>query len=187
MKPLTMDRMIKSAALVLAGLSIGLAIPTAFNGTQKPQTVQDFPDLAKGLLATPGCLGIQPFAVNNGKTLVISAWFKNRKAMEAWYYSKMHQDAMAKFFPARSSDRKPFAQFKDPNAPLLVIASVTPGEKPIEAGSNLAVSQIAIEGYTPIPGGLALGGTFAPQSLKVPGLVRVFRSGSKEPASEKEF
>ena len=163
----------KSAALVLVGISIGLAIPSAFNGKQETQSVNDFPDLGKGLLATPGCLGVQSFAVNNGKTFVISAWFKNRKALEAWYYSKMHQDAMAKFFPGMRSDRKPFSQFKDPSAPIMVIASVTPGDKPIGHGSNLAVSQIAIEGYTPIPGGLALGGTFAPQSLQVQGLVRL--------------
>jgi len=50
---------------------------------------------------------------------------------------------------------------------------VTPGDKPIGSGSQLAVSQIAIEGYTPIPGGLALGGTFAPEKLSVPGLVRI--------------
>lgn len=165
--------MMKSAALVLAGLSIGLAIPAAFTGKQQTQSVNDFPDLGKGLMATPGCLGVQSFAVNDGKTFVISAWFKNRKALEAWYYSKMHQDAMAKFFPGLRSDRKPFAEFKDPEKPLLVIASVTPGDKPIGSGSNLAVSQIAIEGYTPIPGGLALGGTFAPQTLQVPGLVRI--------------
>jgi len=166
-------RMMKNAALVLAGISIGLAIPTAFDGKQKTQSVNDFPELGKGLLATPGCLGIQSFAVNNNKTFVISAWFKNRKALEAWYYSKMHQDAMMKFFPGFRSDRKPFSQFKDPNKPLLIIASVTPGDKPIGSGSQLAVSQIAIEGYTPIPGGLALGGTFAPEKLSVPGLVRI--------------
>jgi hypothetical protein len=93
--------------------------------------------------------------------------------MEAWYYSKMHQDAMAKFFPGMGKGKKPFAGFTDEKAPLLVIASVTPGDKPVGGGSNLAVSQIAIEGYTPIPGGLAFGRTFAPEKLEVPGLVRL--------------
>jgi hypothetical protein len=168
--------MVKSAVLLTAGFSLGLLAPTLLNSSQvqkQAQTVQDFPDLGKGLIETAGCLGVQSFTVNAGKTFVISAWFKNRKAMEAWYYSKMHQDAMAKFFPGMGTDKKPFAQFKDPNAPLLVIASVTPGDKAIGHGSNLAVSQIAIEGYTPIPGGLALGGTFAPQTFDVPGLVRL--------------
>ena len=142
-------------------------------GTPQKQTVQDFPDLRKGLLETPGCLGVQQFAVNNNKTFVISAWFENRKAMEAWYYSKMHQDAMTTFFPGMGKGKKPFAAFTDEKASLLVIASVTPGQKEVGSGSKLAVSQIAIEGYTPIPGGLAFGGTFAPEKLQVPGLVRI--------------
>ena len=172
--------MCKSTLLVLAGLSLGLALPSFVpnpSSQDKPQTIQDFPDLMKGLQETPGCLGVVPFSVNEGKTFVISAWFENRKAMEAWYYSKMHQDAMAKFFPGMGKDKKPFAQFTDEKSPLLVIASVTPGDKAIGHGSKLAVSQIAIEAYTPVPGGLALGGTFAPQGLKVPGLVRLPAGG----------
>lgn len=170
--------MVKSALLLGAGLVLGASLPFAIGSRPEGkaiqgQSVNDFPDLAKGLIETPGCLGIQQFAVNSEKTFVISAWFENRKAMEAWYYSKMHQDAMAKFFPGMGSDKKPFAAFKDEKAPLLIVASVTPGDKPIGHGSKLAVSQIAIEGYTPIPGGLALGGTFAPEKLNVPGLVRL--------------
>jgi len=36
-----------------------------------------------------------------------------------------------------------------------------------------ATTQIAIELYTPLPGGLAAGGRFAPSTVKVPGLVEV--------------
>jgi hypothetical protein len=167
--------MVKGALLFLAGTGLGLALtlPSSSQPLQG-QSVSDFPDLPKGLRETPGCLGVQTFAVENGKKLVIAAWFENRKAMEAWYYSKMHQDAMAKFFPGMGGKgKKPFAAFKDEKAPLLVIASVTPGSKPVGSGSALAVSQIAIEGYAPIPGGLAFGGTFAPDKLVVPGLVRI--------------
>jgi hypothetical protein len=162
----------KSALIFAAGLSVGLAFPLVFQGEKPVHTIREFPDLGKGLVETPGCLGIQAFTVNGGKTQVISAWFKNRKAMESWYYGQMHQDAMKKFFPGFGGG-KPFAAFKDEKAPLLVIASVTPGDKPVGPGSNLAVSQIAIEGYTPIPGGLALGGSFAPEKLEVPGLRRI--------------
>jgi hypothetical protein len=35
----------------------------------------------------------------------------------------------------------------------------------------LPVSQIAIELYAPLPGGLAAGGRFAPSSVKVKGLI----------------
>ena len=175
---LRMRLMIKSGLIFVAGAAFALALtsnaPRLAIAEQGGQTVGDFPDLGKGLRETPGCLGVQTFAVDGGKKLVISAWFENRRAMEAWYYSKMHQDAMAKFCPGMGSKgRKPFAAFKDEKAPMLVIASVTPGTKAIGSGSNLAVSQIAIEGYTPVPGGVAFGGTFAPEKLNVPGLVRI--------------
>lgn len=124
-------------------------------------------------MKTPGCLGVQSFSANGGKQFVISAWFKNRKAMEAWYYSEMHQGAMSKFFPGMGQGQKPFASFKDENSPMLVIASVTPSDKPGVHGSNLAISQIAIEGYTPVPGGIAFGGTFSPANLEVPEMVRL--------------
>lgn len=166
--------MLKSALVFVSGLSCGLLATSAWHAQegQKVQTVADFPDLGRGLLETKGCLGITSFPAQGGKQQVIAAWFENRKAMEAWYYSPMHQGAMAKFFP-NFRPRKPFAAFKDEKAPILVLASVTPSNKPIGNGSNLAVSQIAIEGYTPIPGGLALGGTFSPEKLAVPGLVRI--------------
>lgn len=161
--------MLKTALIFATGLTSGLFLHSAL---QAPQTIADFPDLGRGLLETKGCVGVTSFGVKGGKQQVIAAWFENRKAMEAWYYSSMHQGAMAKFFPSMKP-HKPFAAFKDEKAPILVIASVTPGSKPIGHGSNLAVAQIAIEGYTPIPGGLALGGSFSPEKLQVPGLVRL--------------
>lgn len=170
--------MLKSALVFAAGTAFGLTVTSAMvkapqDAPPKQQTVRDFPNLQQGLLDTPGCLGVQQFATNGGKQLVISAWFENRKAMEAWYYSDMHQGAMKKFFPGMGTDGKPFAAFKDEKAPLLVIASVTPGAKPGVEGTGLAISQIAIEGYTPIPGGVAFGGTFSPDKLEVPGMVRI--------------
>ena len=36
-----------------------------------------------------------------------------------------------------------------------------------------ATTQIAIELYAPLPGGIAAGGRFAPSSVKVPGLIEV--------------
>ena len=38
-------------------------------------------------------------------------------------------------------------------------------------GVQMPVSQIAIELYAPLPGGLAAGGRFAPSAVKVPGLL----------------
>ena len=63
--------------------------------------------------------------------------------------------------------------FKDEESPLLVVATITPSQEPMIEGSSLAISQIAIEIYTPVPGGIAFGGGFGPDSLKVPGLRRM--------------
>ncbi|HSI73230.1 MAG TPA: antibiotic biosynthesis monooxygenase [Fimbriimonas sp.] len=153
------------------GLAVGLSVNNA-SAQQKPQSTRDFPDLVGGLKASPGCLGVEVVTAKGGKQAVIMAWFKNKKAVEDWYYSPMHTGAMSKFFPGQASGHKPLELVKDPNIPIMVIASVTPSEKPAE-GQSLAVSQIAIELYTPLPGGAALGSTFAPESLNTPGLTRL--------------
>lgn len=159
---------VAGASVTLFGVSMLADSPQ----DTKPLTVADFPNLQKGLMETPGCLGVQAFAVNGGRKQVIAAWFENRKAMEAWYHGPMHSTVMAKFFPGMGK-RKPFPEFKDEKSPMLVIASVTPGNKEIGNGSKLLVDQIAIEGYLPVHGGVAYGGTFAPEKLTVPGLVRI--------------
>ncbi|MGV3614155.1 MAG: antibiotic biosynthesis monooxygenase [Fimbriimonas sp.] len=158
----------------MLGLFVGASVTSARaqDPASRPQSVADFPDLVGGLRASPGCLGVEPVAAKNGRQLVIMAWFKDKKAVEDWYYSQMHLTAMKRFFPDLKPDRKPLSLIKDPKRPVLVIASVTPGEKASE-GQRLAISQIAIEMYTPVPGGLALGGSFAPASLPVEGLIRM--------------
>jgi heme-degrading monooxygenase HmoA len=170
-----MNRFVFACALSAAiGLSVGLTVTRA--GAQdpqsKPKSVNQFPDLVGGLKATPGCLGVEPVAAKGGKQIAIMAWFKDKASLEGWYNSQMHREAMAKFLPGFSSGRKPLSLIKDPKQPILVIASVTPSEKPAE-GQSLAVSQIAIELYTPLPGGIALGHSFAPDSLSVEGLMRL--------------
>src|SRR5204862_7753795 len=108
---------------------------------------------------------------------VIFAWFEDKKAALAWYYSDMHRAVMKQFTPpAASSDQPrhaPLADVPDDGTPILAIASVTlidpsqmtPGAPPFR--------QIAIELYRPLAGGLALGGRFAPATVKVPGLREV--------------
>jgi hypothetical protein len=127
-----------------------------------------FPDLVGGLKSTPGCLGVETAQTPGGKQ-VLFAWFENKKAALAWYYSAMHQGAMKKFFPG-SGTGAPMKDIKDDGRPILTIASVTPAPKGSVSGTSLPISQIAIELYSPSPGGVAYGGRFAPASLKVPGL-----------------
>jgi len=61
----------------------------------------------------------------------------------------------------------------DDDNPVLAIASLTPSAAPASGGMPFAVSQISIELYRPLPGGLAAGGRFGPAAMKVPGLVDV--------------
>lgn len=155
---------------VLGGLGMSASVPRACaQGDQKtpPPGLGQFPDLGKGLMETPGCLGIRGLDSMGGKQHIIFAWFKNKKAVADWYYSKMHQGAMATFFPGVGKNHVPLSLFKDDTAPVMMIASVTVADKP-EAGKP-PFTQIAIEAYTPVPGGFGVGGTFAPAALKVPG------------------
>ncbi|MBX3118437.1 MAG: antibiotic biosynthesis monooxygenase [Fimbriimonadaceae bacterium] len=160
------------------GVCIGITVPKAQaqsqqGGGQGVLTVRDFPDLVSGLKATPGCMQVKTSSFNDGKQFAIYAWFKNKAAVDAWYNSPMHREAMKKFFPNMPGKAHSLTGFKDEKSPLLVVATVTPSDKPTVEGSPLAVSQIAIEIYTPVPGGVAVGGSFGPKEMEVPGLIRM--------------
>jgi len=121
---------------------------------------------------TPGCLGIEVGAMQSGKQ-VIFAWFENKKAVLAWYYSDVHKGLIG--MTGRAPSEHPLADVPD-DVPVLAIASVTlpavkAGASPTAADLT-SIPQIAIELYTPLPGGLASGGRFAPSSLKVPGMIQ---------------
>jgi hypothetical protein len=129
--------------------------------------------LPEAIKATPGCLGVETAQTSSGK-MVIFAWFENKKAALAWYYSDTHQ-VLVKMgsggAPARP--RGPMADVPDDGRPIMAIASVTlarPQDGVPQKGLP-PVSQISIELYAPLPGGLAVGGRFAPASVNVPGLV----------------
>jgi hypothetical protein len=126
-----------------------------------------FPDLIGGLKASKGCLGVEAAQTMSGKN-VIFAWFADKKAALRWYYSDMHQDVMTRFFPA--SGRKPLAGVPDDIGPIMAIASVTFADEPAFEETQLPISQIAIELYTPITGGLYLGSRFAPEGVRVKGM-----------------
>jgi hypothetical protein len=126
------------------------------------------PDLVGALKATPGCLGVETARTSSGKQ-VIFAWFENKKAVLNWYYSDTHRMAQKMLGPG-SPARTPMADVPDDGSPILAIASLTPSSGPPTAAMPFPVSQIAIELYKPLPGGLAAGGRFAPESVTVPGL-----------------
>jgi hypothetical protein len=158
--------------LILVLLVLGPAL--AARQTPSQRAASPLPDLIGALKATPGCLGVETAQTSSGKQ-VIFAWFENKKVVLAWYYSGTHQTVMRQFAGDQRRPQGPLADVSDDGRPVLAIASITlagsPGAPPSDIRS--ATSQIAIELYTPLPGGLAAGGRFAPASLKVPGLIDV--------------
>ena len=133
-----------------------------------PQPPPGFPDLVGGLKATRGCLGVELARTQGGKNLIF-AWFEDKKAVLRWYYSETHQQVMDQFVgeDEEGESHKPLEGLDSDFGPIMVIASITMADKPSFEGLTPPVSQIAIELYTPIKGGLFLGGRFAPEAVKV--------------------
>jgi hypothetical protein len=157
-----------SAILVVAALVFSPALMAG--QARPPQPPPGFPDLVGALKATPGCVGVETARTGSGKQ-VIFAWFEDKKAALNWYYSDTHQAVMKQFFPqSQASKRTPMKDVPDDGGPVLAIASLTLADRAPGDVTTLPISQIAIELYTPLPGGLALGGRFAPGAIKVPGL-----------------
>jgi hypothetical protein len=155
------------AAAVLGILLFGPALLAGQTKGPPPGT----PDLVGALKATPGVLGVETARTASGKQ-VIFAWFENKKAALTWYYSDTHR-AVQKMFAPGAPPRTPMADVPDDGSPVLAIASLTPSDEPPSATNPFPVTQIAIELYKPLPGGLAAGGRFAPSAMKVPGMLDV--------------
>lgn len=156
--------------------SVGLATVVAVGGvtavawTQEAQHRQGggFPDLVGGLKDVEGCIGVETAQTSSGKN-VIFAWFKDKKAVERWYYSEVHQQVMDLFGGGASPDagRKPMSHIADDAGPIMIITSITMSDKPVFPGLGLPISQIAIEIYQPLPGGVFISERFAPAGVKV--------------------
>ena len=78
---------------------------------------------------------------------------------------------------AGPADRgEPMARVPD-DVPIMAVASLKMGgEKPLP-GMRMPVSEISIELYTPLPGGLRYAGGFAPEGLKVEGRMDIGADG----------
>lgn len=127
-------------------------------------------DLVAMLRATPGCIGVETARTGSGKQ-VLFAWFENKAAVLAWVNSEAHQRLISTLAPGGHTGRTPLASIPDESGPILTIASLTYASESQVQGVALPISQIAIELYAPLPGGLAVGGRFAPSTLKVPELL----------------
>jgi hypothetical protein len=167
-------RQLRPLALIVFGVILlvaSSAIGLAQDRQDKKREGGGFPDLVAGLKATPGCLGVETARTGSGKS-VIFAWFEDKKAALRWYYSGMHQGAMKSFFPDHK-EGTPLKDVPEDSGPIMAIASITMTDKPQYKESKLPISQIAIELYQPVSGGIFLGGRFAPDSLKVQGMRNV--------------
>lgn len=157
------------ALLLVCLLSLGVsAIVLAQDGRPQPgaaDPLANFPDLIGPLERSPGCLGVETARTSSGKN-VIFAWFEDKEAAMRWYYNDTHQGVMAAFFPERD-ERRPLMGVPDDIGPIMAIASITFDTRPRLDETALPISQIAIELYTPVNGGIQLGGTFAPAALEV--------------------
>lgn len=159
-------------ALMLATVVFSPGAAALLAQSAPAQAAGGFPDLVGMLKAAPGVLGVDAAQTLSGKQVVF-AWFEHKKAALNWYYSEGHQKLMKALASGGSSGRTPLADVPDDGTPILAIASLTPSREPQVAGMRLPVSQIAIELYAPLPGGLAAGGRFAPATVKVKGLVEI--------------
>jgi hypothetical protein len=136
------------------------------------QVLPGQPDFGKILVeaaqASPGCLGVKLGRTSDG-TAVVFAWFESKQALVTWYKSDFHQWAMKTAFPNQSFNREPVPDVPENSGPILALVTLKLADAPLQ-GSPIPVQTIGIELYTPLPDGVAVGGRFAPQSVKVPGL-----------------
>ena len=158
-----------------AALSLVIALPAMITLRAQAPRQPGLPDLVGALKSTPGVVGVELAQTVSGKN-VIFAWFENKQAALKWYYSDTHQALMLQLGSGSRRPAGPMADVPDDGRPVLAVASITMprlgGNSP-ESVADLknSVTQIAIELYAPLPGGIAVGGRFAPAALKVPGLV----------------
>jgi len=145
-------------------LTTALVLAPALAGTAAQKPAAGLPDFMDALQSTPGFLGAEKAQTASGK-LVIFAWFENKKSVLAWYYSETHQHLASQFVPDRKA-HTPLANIPDDGQPIMAIATITPSGTPKVDRTTLPVSQISIELYKPLPGGIALGGRFSPSTLE---------------------
>jgi heme-degrading monooxygenase HmoA len=151
---------------VLLTLSLAVAWGTAAHA-QAP--AGGFPNVVNALRATPGCLGVETAQTSSGKR-VIFAWFEGKRALVDWFHSEAHQRAMRTVFPNVTFDRQPLQELAEDSGPILTIVSVKFGEPAAAGAPSGPMTTIGIELYGPLPGGVAVGGRFAPEAIKVKGL-----------------
>jgi hypothetical protein len=167
---MTMSRSSPAITTFLAATSY-LACSLPSFGEQAPLPGQPgFGELLlKAAKESPGFLGMETGRTASG-TMVIFAWFEGKKAIVDWYKSDFHQRVMKSAFPNQTFDRQPLPDVPDNAGPILALVTLKLAEGGPTPGSPIPIQKIGIELYTPLPDGVAVGGRFAPRTVKVPGL-----------------
>jgi len=159
----------RSRALVIAA-AVALATVGSPGTPARAQAPPNrFATLVAAARAWPGCLGVDTGQTASGRQ-VIFAWFESKQALVGWYRSDPHQRAVRSAFPNQAFDREPLPDTPEDSGPILAIVSLKLLEAPRPDGGGLPIASIGIELYTPLPGGVAVGGRFAPDAVKVRGL-----------------
>ena len=157
-----------TALVALAGTGIGAAAlehNQPQNADRRPGGAPDVGAmLVRGLDKSPGCLRVITAQTSVGSNSII-AWFENKAAVEEWYYSNTHTRVMG-MVGSDPDAKKPMAKIEDEDIPVMVMASITMGEKGVLPGP-MPVTQISIELYTPLDAGASVNGRLMPEEIKL--------------------
>lgn len=155
-------------SVLLVGVFVGIMTWSALAQPDAPRA--QGPDFTARLLGalreTEGCLKAEAVQFQDGR-LAILAWFQNKDAAVRWYNNGFHQRMVA-MTGGKPEDRQPLEHVKDPNQPLMVIASMVMDPANKRVPGPMPISEISIEIYTPVPGGAMIGGRLAPKGFEVP-------------------
>lgn len=168
-------------AAALAASSLAAATPASVAEQPAPGQPGFGELLIKAAKASPGCLGIETGRTTDG-TRVIFAWFEDKKAIVTWYKSDFHQRAMKSVFPNQNFNREPLPDMPEGSGPILALVTLRPSDGPSTIALPVPMQTIGIELYTPLHGGVAVGGRFSPETVKIPGLRRVDLKSAAGPA-----
>jgi len=155
-------------AAIAATACVALPMPSFAQGPLLPGQAEFGRLLVEAAQVSPGFLGVKLGRTGDG-TNVIFAWFENKQALVAWYKSDFHQWAMKTAFPNQNFNREPLPDVPENSGQILALVTLKLADKALP-GSPVPIETIGIELYTPLPDGVAVGGRFAPPSVKVPGM-----------------
>jgi len=135
----------------------------------QPDAGRGGPDIGKvlirGLKNTDGCLKVITADTSVGTNTII-AWFENKAAVERWYYSNTHK-RMMEMVGSSPEAKTPMEHVADAEAPVMVMASITPSKGESVIPGRMPVSQISIELYRPLDAGASVNGRLMPKEIEL--------------------